>query len=266
MQLTNAILYDFIYCPYKGYKKSKNQTGNVSDNQILYNQLKQVQKANFEKTFSDTLKPIPSAATFDIAMLKEVGIRGNLNFKNTIIDLILDGIEFTGTKNITPLFITPFEKVTITDKLFVALQAHFIHTEFNIPIENCKVIFGKNIRQTKFKLSSFTKAIKKVIGDLNRTLSNDNAPAFFKNRHCQICEFQNSCIEKLVERDDLSLLSGLKPKEILQRNNKGIFSVKQLSYTFRPKKNPYRKKKIPPRIKSIGNSGRQNFYSANTKY
>lgn len=251
MQLTNAILYDFIHCSYKGYKKSKNQTGNVSDYQILYNELKQVQKVNFEKSFSDTLNPTFSTSAFDIAMLKEIGVRANLNFKNANIYLMLDGIEFTSTKNITPLFITPFEKGTLIDKLFVALQAHFIHTEFNLPIENCKVIFGKNIRQTKFKLSSFTKIIKKIIGDLNRTLSNDSAPSFFRNRHCQICEFQNSCIEKLVERDDLSLLSGLKPKEILQRNNKGIFSVKQLSYTFRPKKNPYRKRKFLPELKAL---------------
>lgn len=251
MQVNNEILYDFLHCHYKAYKKSKQQTGNVSDSQILYNQLKQVQKANFEKTFSDAIKPIPPTAAFDVAMLKKVGIGVNLNFKNTNIDLILDGIEFTGTKNIIPVFITPFEKVMIIDKLFVALQAHFIHNEFGLPIENCKVIFGKNIRQTKFKLSSFTKTIKKVIGDLNKTLSNANAPSFFRNRHCQICEFQNSCTEKLVERDDLSLLSGLKPKEILQRNNKGIFSVKQLSYTFHPRKNPYRKRKFLPELKAL---------------
>ena len=36
------------------------------------------------------------------------------------------------------------------------------------------------------------------------------------------------CAEKLKERDDLSLLGNLKPKEIEQKNNRGIFSVKQL--------------------------------------
>jgi len=66
-----------------------------------------------------------------------------------------------------------------------------------------------------------------------------------------VCEFQNSCLEKLIERDDLSLLTSLKSKEIIQRNNRGIFSVKQLSYTFRPKKNPYRKRKFLPELKAL---------------
>ena len=78
-----------------------------------------------------------------------------------------------------------------------------------------------------------------------------NHPVFHRNIHCQICEFQNNCLEKLREQDDLSLLTGLKSKEILQKNNRGLFSVKQLSYTFRPKKNPYRKRKFLPELKAL---------------
>ena len=43
----------------------------------------------------------------------------------------------------------------------------------------------------------------------------------------------------------------MKPKEIQQKNNRGIFSVKQLSYTFRPKKNQYRKRKFLPELKAL---------------
>lgn len=81
MQINNAILYDFIHCPYKAYKKNKLQTGAITDAQILYNQLKQTQKVNFEKKLYDNIKTIPSNATFDNAMLKEVGTRVNMNFK-----------------------------------------------------------------------------------------------------------------------------------------------------------------------------------------
>lgn len=86
---------------------------------------------------------------------------------------------------------------------------------------------------------------------MNKILSASNAPAFIKNGHCQICEFQKSCFDKLIERDDLSLLAGLKPQEIISKNNRGVFSVKQLSYTFRPKKNPYRKRKFLPELKAL---------------
>ena len=250
MQINNEILYDFIHCQYKAYRKSKQQRGIIPDYKIFYNQLKQTQKSNFEKNLSENAKPIFSNVFIDSIIPKD-GYALNLNFKNENIDLAVDGVEFTDKKNIIPIFITPFEKVTKLDKLFVALQASFIQNEFNLRVENCKIIFGKNTRQTKFKLSSFTSIVKKTIGDLNKTLSNTNAPTFFKNRHCQVCEFQNTCLEKLVERDDLSLLAGLKPKDIAQRNNRGVFSVKQLSYTFRPKKHPYRKRKFLPELKAL---------------
>jgi predicted RecB family nuclease len=250
MQINNEILKDFIICHHKAYRKSKHQTGIVSDYQILYNQLRQKVKENFGRTISKNQNLIRHDFYFDNIASKE-GIALNLKFANENIDLVLDGIEFTGKKNITPIFITPFEKVTITDKLFVSLQGTFIHTEFNLQIENCKIIYGSNSRQTKFKFSSFTKSIKKLTGEMKKILSSLNAPVFFKNSHCQICEFQNNCLERLIERDDLSLLTALKPKEILQKNNRGIFSVKQLSYTFRPKKNLYRKKKFLPELKAL---------------
>ncbi len=237
MQINNEILNDFITCQYKAYKKSKGQTGTISDYQILYNQLRENKKENFERTISEDKNIISSNSLFDNIIYKE-GISLNLKFANENIDLTIDGIEFTSKKNIIPLFITPFEKVTKTDKIFVALQATFIEKEFNLHIENCKIVSGINLKQSKLKVSSFTKPIKKLVGELNKILSNTNPPVFFKNNHCQVCEFQNSCLEKLVERDDLSLLTALKPKEILQKNNRGVFSVKQLSYSFRPKKYP----------------------------
>jgi transposase-like protein len=76
-------------------------------------------------------------------------------------------------------------------------------------------------------------------------------PIFHKNPHCQICEFAESCLDKLKERDDLSLLTSLKPKEILQKNSRGLFSVKQLSYSFKPKKNTHQKRKFLPELKAL---------------
>ena len=250
MQINNEILNDFINCHYKAYRKSKQQSGTISDYQILYNQLRQKGKENFERTISKNKSLIVYNPNSDNTTPEE-GISLNLKFANDNTDITLDGVEFTGKKNIIPIFITPFEKVTTADKLFVSLQATFIRNEFNIQIDNCKIVFGTNSKQTKFKFSFFTKPVKKLIGEMNRILANSNAPIFFKNSHCQICEFQNNCLEKLIERDDLSLLTGLKPKEILQKNNRGIFSVKQLSYTFRPKKNPYRKRKFLPELKAL---------------
>jgi hypothetical protein len=52
MLINNEILNDFIVCHYKAYRKSKHQTGIISDYQSLYNQLKQKGKENFERTIT----------------------------------------------------------------------------------------------------------------------------------------------------------------------------------------------------------------------
>ena len=250
MLVTNDILYSFINCQYKAYLKGKQQLESTSEYQILYTKLKQIQTDNFEKQFSTIREVFSKNISFDNSFNKEANAL-NVKFANENIDISLDGIEFSGKKFFTPILITPFEKVTRVDKLFLALQCTLIQTNFNIQAPLCKIIFGQNLKETKFKVSTFSKAIKKIGTDLTKLLSNSNTPLFYKNQHCQICEFQNACLEKLVERDDLSLLASLKSKEILQKNNRGVFSVKQLSYSFRPKKNPYRKRTFVPELKAL---------------
>lgn len=62
------------------------------------------------------------------------------------------------------------------------------------------------------------------------------------NRHCAECEFRNCYRQQAKEADDLSLLSGMSEKERAQHRSKGIFTVNQLSYTFRPRRTPKRAK------------------------
>jgi hypothetical protein len=59
-------------------------------------------------------------------------------------------------------------------------------------------------------------------------------PPLLLNRHCAECEFRRTCREAAAEKDDLSLLRGLSPREIAVLNRRGIFTVTQFSYTFRP--------------------------------
>ena len=68
-------------------------------------------------------------------------------------------------------------------------------------------------------------------------------PDLVLNRHCPECEFQKRCRQKAIEEDDLSLLVGISEDERTRYRGKGIFTVTQLSYTFRPRRTPKRAKK-----------------------
>ncbi|MFN0103812.1 MAG: hypothetical protein ACKV2U_17230, partial [Bryobacteraceae bacterium] len=61
-------------------------------------------------------------------------------------------------------------------------------------------------------------------------------PALIK--HCSECTFEASCRKRVIEKDDLSLLGGVGTTDRAKLNAKGIFTVTQLAYTFRPCRRP----------------------------
>jgi len=225
MIINNEIISDIIQCKNKAYLKKNSISSTKTGFEIIAEKLKERQKLLVDSK--------------------------QITFKNTEIDLILDGIYKDKKDNSIPVLISPFEKVSKSDKLFIALQAYFLKQSFFLKIEEAEVIFGKKQKKMKVILNKFTKEIKKVIADIEQISRTELSPHFYKNAHCQHCEFNLICEAKLKERDDLSLLGNMKQKEIELKNNRGIFSVKQLSYTFRPKKSPYRRRKYLPELKAL---------------
>jgi hypothetical protein len=73
---------------------------------------------------------------------------------------------------------------------------------------------------------------------MSELLAADSPPDLILIRHCGECEFRDACRHKALEKDDLSLLGGMTEKERKRYHSKGIFTVTQLSYTFRPRRRP----------------------------
>ena len=78
--------------------------------------------------------------------------------------------------------------------------------------------------------------MQKEIKDITALLAGNSPPDLVLNRHCGQCEFQARCRKQATEKDELSLLSGMSEKERKKLHGKGIFTVTQLSYTFRPRR------------------------------
>src|SRR6267142_5209027 len=68
------------------------------------------------------------------------------------------------------------------------------------------------------------------------TVPSPKPPPVLLNHHCSTCPFQRMCRAQAIQEDHLSLLGGITPKEIRKFNSKGIFTIHQLSYTFRPRR------------------------------
>lgn len=97
MQITNEILLGFIHCPYKAYRKSKSENGEISEFEKLSNELKYSQKLLFSEKKSIKTPPAENNFTFTNSVI--IGHK----FSNTNADIILDDIEFIGKNKIIPI-------------------------------------------------------------------------------------------------------------------------------------------------------------------
>jgi predicted RecB family nuclease len=99
------------------------------------------------------------------------------------------------------------------------------------------VVRGPGCRLTRVKLTA--KLIRRA-GDtleaLKRLQAGGKAPVLTLNDHCPACEFRRRCHAEVVEKDDLSLLRVITDAELRKQRARGIFTVTQLAYTFRPRR------------------------------
>ena len=103
---------------------------------------------------------------------------------------------------------------------------------------------GQDGHATKITLHPDDRRLWRWLQEI-RDIQGGMPPPLILNRHCQICEFRQRCQEEAVAKDDLSLVRGMGEKEIAKYNRRGIFTVTQLSCTFRPRK---RWKALPPKV------------------
>jgi predicted RecB family nuclease len=131
-------------------------------------------------------------------------------------------------------------KVTIEDKLLVGFDALVLAGMTGHEIPFGKIIHGSEYSSLKVKIPPLAREVRRQIEQMKRYLSAANPPGPVLSRRCTDCEFQVACRKEVIEKDDLSLLAGMTEKQRKKFNDKGIFTVTQLSYTFRPRRRPKR--------------------------
>jgi predicted RecB family nuclease len=102
-------------------------------------------------------------------------------------------------------------------------------------------------RSTKVKLEDSEKTLNPLLEPLQEWVNDASpeAPPIILNKHCSLCQFRSDCRAKAEQEDNLSLLDRVTPKVIRQYEKKGIFTVKQLSYLYKPRKRKKRARNPP---------------------
>jgi predicted RecB family nuclease len=131
-------------------------------------------------------------------------------------------------------------KLTRDDRLLLAFDALVLSELLGRDVSLGKIIHGDDRGTFKVKTAGLLGEVRKLAAKMAEEVTSASPPDLVLSRHCGECEFQNRCRQKAIEKDDLSLLANMAEKERKQLRSKGIFTVTQLSYTFRPRRRPKR--------------------------
>ena len=250
--ISNEVIDSFLKCDYKSYLQFKNSIGSKTEYEQLEDELRELYRNQYYKK----LRANPENQILSLDDLPKTIQTEKKAFviaptwQSNQFQISFDALELvpsnssSGKVTYIPISISPQDKVSKLEKLSFVIKC-LILKDHSISPEFGKIIYGRDLKSTKIKISSYLQEARKKLKELINTVNSSEAPRFFQNKYCKTCEFQDACKTKLIEADDLSLLGNISKKEVLKKNNRGIFSIYQLSYTFRPRKKSKKKKASP---------------------
>ncbi len=144
-----------------------------------------------------------------------------------------------------PIRFIPKEKITNFDKLLLSFDAFVLFMASGRIPSFGKIIHGSEQKTMKIKLDKLLKITESIIAKITAQQDIATEPSLILNKHCADCEFQLQCRQSAMQKDELTLISSMTEKERSKLHSKGIFSVTQLSFTFRPRRRPKRSQSKP---------------------
>jgi predicted RecB family nuclease len=129
---------------------------------------------------------------------------------------------------------SPWDKPNVSDSLLVCFGALALSQVTGILADTGMVIYGAEHRRKTVKIGDYAARTRKTIDAIVVTCNSQEPPPLVLNKHCAVCDFQQRCRGLAIEGDNLSLLSAMTGKERAKFHSKGIFSITQLSYGYRP--------------------------------
>jgi predicted RecB family nuclease len=134
------------------------------------------------------------------------------------------------------LFCGTGQSVSETQKLLLASDTLVLERLQHVRPPSGIVICGDAYKSRRVDLGTQQVQAQKILNDLTDYLQGHKQPRLWLNDHCRVCRYQQQCKAEATQLDDLSLLNRMSEREMQLYHRKGIFTVRQLSYTFRFRK------------------------------
>ncbi len=241
--ITSEIIIAYSQCPRKAYLLMFNKEKGISSEYIeLLKARENEHKETYLKNLQITSSGITLSSSQDFKNLENSSSQVILRTNGLEVECDLLSIDKFKKRDLDqtyfePRIITGTYTITKEQKLKLLVIGYLIQKLVNFPIEKGKIISLDNSSHT-IKLSENNKILKPLINPLKKWVKTSlvEPPPVILNKHCPYCEFQASCLKKAKQDDNLSLLGGMTAKSLQKYHKRGIFTVKQLSYLYKPRR------------------------------
>jgi len=143
-----------------------------------------------------------------------------------------------------PIRFVSTERISTADKLLLAFDASVFSQACGIkPPRLGELIHGREYATTTVPLAPLYTKVQSILTAISAQHTSPTPPPLVLNKHCAECRYASQCREFATTADDLSLLAKVSEKDRKKYHEKGIFTVTQLSYTFRPRRRPVERRK-----------------------
>ena len=129
---------------------------------------------------------------------------------------------------------SPWDKADPIDSMLVCFGAIALAQVSNIWVSTGMLIYGTGYRRKLVKIDRHVARLYPLLEAIRKAHEAGVAPPVVLNRHCSTCDFQSQCRQLAIDHDDLTLLRGMTEKERSKIKRKGISTITQLSYSYRP--------------------------------
>jgi predicted RecB family nuclease len=135
-----------------------------------------------------------------------------------------------------PILFTVHEPIDSWHKTLLCFAAIAIwNTCRNVPHAGY-ICHGIDRTITKLRLTDTIGKTFELLHHAYRSIASDVDVSLILNKHCNICSFNKRCRDIAIATDNLSLIGTLGEKEHRKLLEKGVTTITQLSYGYRPRR------------------------------
>src|SRR5216683_906783 len=242
-RITSEIVVAHSQCPQKAFLLlCTDGQGTPHEYMHMLEQQKERNQMNYIRALKALKQPsleVPSHSVRDLTHEEDLVIKATLRVEDleAYCDVLtrVESSSSLGTYSYEPTMCVGTHSITKEQKLELLFAGYVLgKIQGKVP-EHGKIIDVDGISH-QLKLGESANFLLPLLRPLQTwiTVSSPEPPPLLLNSHCPSCQFRDLCQARAVKEDNLSLLAAIKPKDVHYYEKKGIFTVKQLSYVYKP--------------------------------